>query len=158
MVWSGVIGTAGSKLKGAGLTLLLALAAMPAGRADTIEQPLPWQMGMQTAASPVREHIDALHNEILVIITLITLFVLGLLLYVIVRFNAKRNPVPSKTTHAPLIEVIWTVVPMLILVMIAIPVLQAALLHGQGGASGDDRSRSPDISGIGPMSIPIRPV
>ena len=55
-----------------------------------------WQLGMQPAASPVREHIDALHNELLVIITLITLFVLGLLLYVIVRFNAKRHPVPSQ--------------------------------------------------------------
>ncbi|HUZ73942.1 MAG TPA: cytochrome c oxidase subunit II [Stellaceae bacterium] len=117
----GVVGTAGSRFKGACLSLLVALAAMPAALADTIEQPLPWQMGMQPAASPVRQHIDALHDELLVIITLITLFVLGLLLYAIVRFNAKRNPVPSKTTHAPLIEVIWTVVPILILVSIAIP-------------------------------------
>jgi cytochrome c oxidase subunit II len=118
---SGVIGTAGGKVKGACLSLLLALASIPAALAETIEQPLPWQLGMQPAATPVRQHIDALHDELLVIITLITLFVMGLLLYVIVRFNAKRHPVPSTTTHAPLLEVLWTVVPILILVIIAIP-------------------------------------
>ncbi|HZL60459.1 MAG TPA: cytochrome c oxidase subunit II [Stellaceae bacterium] len=80
-----------------------------------------WQLGMQAAATPVREHIDALNDELLVIITVITLFVMGLLLYVIVRFNAKRHPVPSKTTHNTILEVLWTVVPVLILVIIAIP-------------------------------------
>lgn len=80
-----------------------------------------WQLGMQAAATPVREHIDALNDELLVIITLITLFVMGLLLYVIIRFNAKRHPVPSKTTHNTILEVLWTVVPVLILVIIAIP-------------------------------------
>ncbi len=85
------------------------------------EEPLPWEMGLQPAATPVRERVDAFHNELLVIITLITLFVLGLLLYVLVRFNARRNPVPSKTTHNTLLEVIWTTVPVLILVVIAIP-------------------------------------
>jgi cytochrome c oxidase subunit II len=76
---------------------------------------------MQPAASPVRIQIDALHDKLLVIITLITLFVLGLLLYVVVRFNAKRNPVPSQQTHNTVIEVLWTVVPVLILVFIAVP-------------------------------------
>jgi len=90
-------------------------------RADTVEVPEPWQLGMQAAASPVRQHIDALHNELLVIITIITIFVMGLLLYVIVKFNAKNHPVPSKVTHHPLLEVIWTVVPVLILVFIAVP-------------------------------------
>lgn len=85
------------------------------------EEPLDWQMGMQPAASPVREHIDALHNELLIIITLITLFVLALLLYVLVRFNAKRNPVPSKTTHNSVLELLWTALPVLILLIIAIP-------------------------------------
>ena len=73
------------------------------------------------AATPVRERIDAFHNELLIITTLITVFVLGLLIYVMVRFNAKRNPVPSKTTHNTLLEVIWTAVPVLILVAIALP-------------------------------------
>lgn len=85
------------------------------------EEPLPWQMGMQPAATPVREHMDAFHNELLVIITLITIFVLGLLLYVMWRFNAKRHPVPSQATHNTLLEVIWTTVPIIILVGIAIP-------------------------------------
>ena len=95
-----------------------AVVAAPAAFA---EQAVDWQLGMQQAASPVREAIDALDNELLVIITLITLFVLGLLLFVIVRFNAKRHPVPSQTTHNTILELIWTTVPILILVIIAIP-------------------------------------
>jgi cytochrome c oxidase subunit 2 len=85
------------------------------------EEPYDWQLGWQPAASPVREHIDALHNVLLVVITLITLFVLGLLLYVMFRFSAKRHPVPSKITHNTVIEIIWTLVPVLILVAIAVP-------------------------------------
>lgn len=104
----------GSALGALALGLWLPAAALA-------EEPLPWQLGMQPSVTPVRDHIDALHNELLVIITLITLFVLALLLYVIVRFNSRRNPVPSRTTHNTLIEVIWTVVPVLILVIIAVP-------------------------------------
>src|ERR1700691_3948908 len=92
---------------------------MPARAADQV--PLDWQFGFQAAATPVRERIDSLHNELLIIITLITLFVLGLLLYVIVRFRASRNPVPSQTTHNSVLELIWTAVPVLILLAIAIP-------------------------------------
>ncbi len=99
-----------------GLPALLA-AALPAWA----EQPYDWQMGMQPAATPVRDHVDALNTELTVIITLITLFVMALLLYVMVRFNAKRNPVPSRTTHNTLLEIMWTMVPVLILVMIAVP-------------------------------------
>jgi cytochrome c oxidase subunit II len=101
--------------------LLPMLAWVPNALADNVEQPLPWQMGFEPAASPVREHIDALHNELLVIITVITIFVMGLLLYVIIHFNAKKHPVASKVTHHPLLEVVWTVVPVLILVTIAVP-------------------------------------
>ena len=103
------------------LGLAVALAGAPLALADTVEQPEPWQIGMQPAASPVREHIDSLNNELLVIITLITVFVMGLLLYTMIRFNAKKHPVPSKMTHNPVIEVLWTVVPVLILVVIAVP-------------------------------------
>ena len=87
-------------------------------------QPEPWQIGLQDAASPVAEGIHWLHNFLLVIITVITAFVLGLMLYIFVRFNAKANPVPSKTTHNTLIEVLWTVIPILILVSIAVPSLR----------------------------------
>jgi cytochrome c oxidase subunit II len=83
--------------------------------------PTPWEMGFRPAASPVRERIDSLHNELLVIITLITLFVLGLLLYVIFRFSAKRNPVASTRTHNSVLELLWTGLPVVILLIIAIP-------------------------------------
>jgi len=85
------------------------------------EGPLPWQIGMQPPATPVKDRLQAFHNELLIIITLITIFVLGLLLYVIVRFHHQRNPVPTRTSHNTIIEMLWTVVPVLILVIIAIP-------------------------------------
>ncbi len=98
-----------------------AVAVLLLAPAAFAEEAVDWQLGMQPAATPVREHIDALHDELLVIITLITLFVLGLLVYVIFRFNAKRNPTPSQTTHNTVLELLWTTVPILILVVIAIP-------------------------------------
>ena len=84
-------------------------------------EPQPWQIGMQPAATPVREHLSALHDELLVIITLITLFVLGLLVYAMWRFNERRHPAPTRTSHNTVIEMLWTVIPVLILVIIAIP-------------------------------------
>jgi len=84
-------------------------------------QPASWELSLQPAASPVMESIVSFHNFLLVIITAITLFVLALLLVVIVKFNAKANPVPSKTTHNTVLEVAWTVVPVLILTAIAVP-------------------------------------
>jgi cytochrome c oxidase subunit II len=99
----------------------LALAVLVAPAAWAAE-PLPWQMGFQPAASPVRDQIDFLHDDILLpIITVISLFVLGLLLYVIVRYDARRHPTPSKTTHNTVIEVIWTAIPILILLVIFFP-------------------------------------
>ncbi|MGE3146530.1 MAG: cytochrome c oxidase subunit II, partial [Pseudorhodoplanes sp.] len=74
-----------------------------------------------TAVTPVMENINWFHNLLLYIITPITIFVLVLLVIVMIRFNARSNPTPSKTTHNTLIEVVWTVVPVLILVAIAIP-------------------------------------
>jgi cytochrome c oxidase subunit 2 len=76
---------------------------------------------MQPPATPVKDRLSAFHDELLVIITVITIFVLGLLLYVIVRFHHQRNPVPTRTSHHTVIEMLWTVVPVLILVLIAIP-------------------------------------
>ena len=84
-------------------------------------QPTPWQIGLQPAASDVMEDIVWFNTFTLVIITIITLFVLGLLLVCIVRFNQRANPEPRTTTHNTMLEVIWTVVPVLILVIIAIP-------------------------------------
>jgi len=101
-------------------TLALALAGPAVGGAHA-EQPQPWELGLQPAASLSAERIDSFHSLLLWIITLITLFVLGLLLYVMWRFRASKNPVPTRTSHNTLIEVLWTVVPIMILVIIAIP-------------------------------------
>ena len=84
-------------------------------------QPAPWEFRLQGSASPVMDNITWFHNFLLVLITLITLFVLALLIIVVVRFNARANPVPSRTTHNTLIEVAWTLIPVLILVGIAVP-------------------------------------
>jgi cytochrome c oxidase subunit 2 len=89
------------------------------------EEPEPWQIGMQASASPVRDRIDFLHDIILLpIITIASLFVLSMLVYVVFRFNAKRNPVPSKVSHHTTLEIIWTVVPILVLAVIAFPSLK----------------------------------
>jgi len=101
----------------AGVTGLIAGVAVPAWAGA----PRDWQMGLQDAASPTMERISAFHDLLLVIITGITIFVLALLLYVMYRFSEKRNPTPSKTTHNTLIEVLWTTIPVVILVVIAIP-------------------------------------
>jgi cytochrome c oxidase subunit 2 len=85
------------------------------------QAPRPWQMGMQTAHSPVQRSIESLNDLVQVIITVIVLFVAGLLAYVIWRFNAKRNPVASRVSHHTWLEVAWTLAPVLILVVIAIP-------------------------------------
>ena len=100
-----------------GVMAFLSGAATPA----FAQQPTPWQLNFQPAASPVAERIHSFHDMLLVLITVITAFVLLLLLYVMVRFNAKANPTPSRTTHNTTIEVLWTVVPILILVGIAVP-------------------------------------
>ncbi len=98
-----------------GLTAVAAAGAAFAG------QPEPWQTGFQRAATPVMERVDEFHDLLLIIISLISLFVLALLVITVVRFRESRNPNPSKTTHNLLLEVVWTVVPVLILVVIAVP-------------------------------------
>ncbi|HWB48302.1 MAG TPA: cytochrome c oxidase subunit II [Stellaceae bacterium] len=101
---------------------IAALAGLAlAGGVALADQPHPWQIGMQAPATPITERIHAFHNELLVIIFAISLFVVGLLIYVMLRFNARAHPVPSRTSHNTLIEVLWTVIPVLILVTIAIP-------------------------------------
>jgi cytochrome c oxidase subunit 2 len=100
--------------------------------------PQPWEMGMQRSYGPIKDRVIDLHNEVLVIITLITLFVGGLLLWVMFRYNSKRNPVPSQTSHNTIIEILWTVIPVLILVVIAIPSFR--LIYYQ------DRTPDPDMT------------
>ena len=83
--------------------------------------PSPWQLNLQGAATEVSAYIHWFHDWLNVIIFAISIFVLALLVYIVWRFNEKANPVPSKTTHNALLEVAWTVIPVLILVVIAIP-------------------------------------
>jgi cytochrome c oxidase subunit 2 len=84
-------------------------------------EPQNWQLGLTESHSPTAILIHNFHNGLLVVITLITIFVLGLLLYASWRFREKRNPTPSTTTHHTLIEILWTVIPIMILIGIAIP-------------------------------------
>ena len=83
--------------------------------------PHEWQMNFPPSYTPVMEKLASLHDLLLVIITLISLFVLALLVYAMTRFHVSRNPTPSTTTHNTVLEVAWTVVPILILVVVAIP-------------------------------------
>jgi cytochrome c oxidase subunit 2 len=89
--------------------------------APMVGAPHPWQLWHETPATPVMAMMDSFHHLLLWIMVAIVLLVSVLLGIVIVRFNARRNPVPSRTAHNTLIEVIWTVVPVIILVVIAVP-------------------------------------
>lgn len=84
-------------------------------------KPVPWQLDFQEAASPVMMELHNFHNFLLILSTTIVLFVFFLIMYVIIRFNARINPVPAKFTHNITIEIIWTVIPIILLIVIAIP-------------------------------------
>lgn len=101
----------------AALTAAFFLYASPAMATHA----LPWQINFQEAASPSAEHQHSFHHFLLWIITAITLFVTALLAYVMIRFNKRANPVPSQFSHNVMIEIIWTVIPILILLVIAVP-------------------------------------
>jgi cytochrome c oxidase subunit 2 len=103
---------------GIGAGIVTGLAGW-AGTASAL--PKNWEFGFQPAASPVMERIEGFHQELFVIITLVSLFVLALLIWVMVRYNHRANPIPSKTHHNTLLEVMWTGIPVIILVLIAIP-------------------------------------
>ncbi len=108
-----------------GLVLLTGAKAAMAG----LGQPSPWQLGFQQSATPVMDNITWFHDFLLIIITAITAFVLVLLLIVMARFNARANPVPSRTTHNTLLEVAWTIVPIVILLVIAVPSFKLLFLQ-----------------------------
>ncbi len=106
------------RLAAAGIALaFVAPAALAAGTG----QPEPWQIAMQTPVTSVAHDVHLFHTWLVWIITAISLFVLALLIAVAVKFNERANPVPARTTHNTLLEVAWTILPVLILVAIAIP-------------------------------------
>ena len=100
--------------------------------------PQPWQMNFQEAATPVMEDIVSFHNLLLVIEIIIVLFVLGLMLVIIIKFNSKANPVPSKTTHNTLLEVVWTVVPIAVLMVITVPSMKLLFFM--------DKAKNPEMT------------
>jgi cytochrome c oxidase subunit 2 len=115
------------------LTLLaVAICVILAGAGTALAglgQPSPWQFGLQQAATPVMDRIIWFHDFLLYIITGIAGFVLVLLIVVMVRFNARANPVPSRTTHNTFIEIAWTLIPIMILMVIAVPSFKLLFLQ-----------------------------
>lgn len=101
--------------------LCAALAMTAPAAAEVIGQPHPWGISLQQSATEVMDRIRWFETYTLVIITAIVLFVMALMIWVMVRYNARRNPNPSRVTHNTTIEVVWTIVPVLILVAIAFP-------------------------------------
>jgi cytochrome c oxidase subunit II len=123
LFWSGMdMKFCGRTGRPAGLAALLTIYGAVAAHAATYGHPVQGQIGFQRGVTDIARYIHWFHNDILMpIITLISLFVLALLAYVVWKFNEKANPTPSKTTHNTLIEVAWTIIPVIILVIIAIP-------------------------------------
>lgn len=119
----------------AALAAMLGFGVMASAHAGA---PEPWQLGFQTPASTSKIGIHNLHDALLILITLISLFVLGLLIYTMVRFRAERNPTPSRQSHNTVLEVAWTVIPVIILVILAIPSFR--LMYDL------DRTKVPDMT------------
>jgi cytochrome c oxidase subunit 2 len=120
-------GRSGSEISGLVAAFGAALLASPAMAGSG--QPSPKQLGFQEAVTPIAVDIHWVHDFVNIIIFLITAFVLGLMLWVMWRYSEKRNPVPTRTTHNTTVEVLWTVLPVLVLVVIAIPSFK--LLYAQ---------------------------
>ena len=104
------------------LAMVWAMASAWSGAAVAgMGQPSPRQIGLQDPATEIAEQIHSLYNMVNIVIIAIAVFVLALLVWVVLRFNEKANPVPSKTTHHAGLEFAWTVIPILILVFISLP-------------------------------------
>jgi cytochrome c oxidase subunit 2 len=116
MVGKRVLGILGTVSLLAWFGLIASAQAQP-----VIGVPHDWQMGFSKPFTPLMDRVESLHDLLLVIITVISVFVLALLLYVMWRFHASRNPQPSTVTHNTVLEILWTIVPILILVVIAVP-------------------------------------
>lgn len=128
------------------LCAMMAAAFAPASHAAE-GMATPWQMNFQHPVTPVMEKLVGLHNHLLIMAFGVSIFVCALLLYICLRFNKRANPVPSKTSHNTLIEIIWTVVPVIILVAIAIPSFRIHFdcIHSVG-CSKDHETVSPDLT------------
>ncbi len=134
---NGVIGRIGRVLGLGALAVLLALGGAMASETN-LGAPVPWGMGLQASGGPIKDAIGSFNALVFWIIVAITIFVALLLAYCIWRFNEKANPVPSQTSHNTPLEIAWTVIPVLILLVIAIPSFR--LIYYQ------DRARDADIT------------
>ena len=121
----------------AGLAAVPAMA-QDAAPAQPFMAPRPWQLGMQVAHSPVEHGIHNLHALVTWLMAAVTVFVAGLLLFVVYRFGSKRHAVASRTSHNTVLEIAWTLLPVLILVVIAIPSFRLIYF--------EDRARDPDMT------------
>src|SRR5690554_2338359 len=110
-----------SRVGAALVALVAAVSAAPVLAQEIIGEPRNWGLGFQPSVTPIKDQMHDFHNLLLIIITAITLFVLALLVFVILRFREDAIKTPSKTAHNTLIEIVWTTVPVLILVIIAVP-------------------------------------
>lgn len=112
--------------------LSLFLAAFGAMVAPALaDYPKSWELNLQPPAGPLAEQMVHFHHELIWIITVITVFVMLLLLWVVVRYNSKANPVPSTTTHNTMLEVIWTIIPVIILIAITVPSFKVLFSQGR---------------------------
>ncbi|GEQ97275.1 cytochrome c oxidase subunit 2 [Iodidimonas gelatinilytica] len=114
-----------------GAALFASTSGAVSAMAQVVRKGEDGHMGLQPAATPIMEQLTSFHNLLLSIITVITVMVAVLLVWVMIRYNRKSNPKPSKTSHNTLVEVVWTVVPILILVLIAIPSFKLLYLQDE---------------------------
>jgi len=124
------------KLKAISAFLATFLLTLPT--AVLAAQPEPWGLNFQEAASPLAERIHDFHDMLLWIIIAIALFVLVLLVWVIIRYNSKANPEPAQFTHHVGLEVLWTLIPIVILVIIAVPSFRVLYYN--------DRTENPEMT------------
>ncbi|HXW29099.1 MAG TPA: cytochrome c oxidase subunit II [Xanthobacteraceae bacterium] len=117
------------RLKALTMALAMLVGGASAPALAGLGQPSPWQLGLQESATPVMDTITSFHDVLLYVVSLIAGFVLLLLAIVIVRFNRRANPTPSRTTHNTLVEVAWTIIPVCILVFIAVPSFRLLFLE-----------------------------
>ena len=145
-------------LSAAAMALIPALATAQEEAGYTAGHPLPGQFHLQRSVTPIMDSITTFHDGILMwTISLIVVFVLALLVWIMIRYNAKRNPVPAAFTHNTLVEIIWTVLPVVILIVIAIPSF-GVLSDQLSTPDGERKYLGANIFSFGEVEVPAASV